>query len=418
MRIISIIIVAFFASLSVSCGRDVLPISDNLPEVLPDSTVFLSEAFVIGNLNIENEYVTSYLRDVDYSGDIDYKYSFIEEYLSSPIIDLSIPKPVVLWNTDGVRSDYDVLLSRDSTFSDNLLRYHYTEKDTLEVYNLIPGERYFVKIFEGNENGYSLVFSSSFVPNGTLRSLKIEGDNEGNFRDLGGWTVSNGKRIRYDILFRGPELYRNDGYCKLFVSDEGIRTIIDNLCWEVEVDFGDFSNFSPLKDWGIEVIASNDLYGFGPYDRENDGLASTLGRKRLSNTLTVVFKKVSEGKKVFFHCNSGADRTAVIAFIIEGLLGVSDSDKSKDYELTSFWARYIASSSFEYAIRRRNEAYLKDCGYNSMINYIYNHYEGASLNEKILDLCTKPLSGGGLGLSLQAIELFRQNMIEDIDEND
>lgn len=39
---------------------------------------------------------------------------------------------------------------------------------------------------------------------------------------------------------------------------------------------------------------------------------------------------------VYFHCHGGSDRTGTLAFLIEALLGVSESDLSKDYELTSF----------------------------------------------------------------------------------
>lgn len=39
---------------------------------------------------------------------------------------------------------------------------------------------------------------------------------------------------------------------------------------------------------------------------------------------------------VYFHCNAGADRTGTLAFLIEAVLGVSEEDVVKDYEITSF----------------------------------------------------------------------------------
>ena len=39
---------------------------------------------------------------------------------------------------------------------------------------------------------------------------------------------------------------------------------------------------------------------------------------------------------VFYHCNAGADRTGTLTFLINGLLGVSYEDLTKDFELTSF----------------------------------------------------------------------------------
>ena len=39
---------------------------------------------------------------------------------------------------------------------------------------------------------------------------------------------------------------------------------------------------------------------------------------------------------VYYHCNSGADRTGTLTFLIGGLLGVSYEDLTRDFEMTSF----------------------------------------------------------------------------------
>ena len=45
---------------------------------------------------------------------------------------------------------------------------------------------------------------------------------------------------------------------------------------------------------------------------------------------------LGDGKVVYFHCHGGADRTGTLAFLLEALLGVSESDLSKDFELTTY----------------------------------------------------------------------------------
>ena len=51
-----------------------------------------------------------------------------------------------------------------------------------------------------------------------------------------------------------------------------------------------------------------------------------------------IFDLLSEEKNypVYFHCVWGADRTGTLAFLINGLLGVSYEDLVKDYEMTTF----------------------------------------------------------------------------------
>ena len=49
-----------------------------------------------------------------------------------------------------------------------------------------------------------------------------------------------------------------------------------------------------------------------------------------------LFDYVIANKPTYFHCSAGADRTGVVALLCEAILGVSQSDCDKDYELSSF----------------------------------------------------------------------------------
>ena len=60
-----------------------------------------------------------------------------------------------------------------------------------------------------------------------------------------------------------------------------------------------------------------------------------------SNSLVAlknIFTKLADSSSypVYFHCNAGADRTGTLAFLLNGLLGVSYADLIKDFELTTF----------------------------------------------------------------------------------
>ena len=84
-----------------------------------------------------------------------------------------------------------------------------------------------------------------------------------------------------------------------------------------------------------------------------------------------IIEWLRDGKVVYFHCHGGADRTGTLAFLLEGLLGVSESDMSKDFELTTY------SNS----IHRRNG----DGGwfYKGMVKYIRSFAPGKTMQEQV-----------------------------------
>ena len=57
-----------------------------------------------------------------------------------------------------------------------------------------------------------------------------------------------------------------------------------------------------------------------------------------TNEYAAVLRVFADEKNypVYMHCWGGADRTGTVAFILEGLCGVSETDLAIDYELTSF----------------------------------------------------------------------------------
>lgn len=138
-----------------------------------------------------------------------------------------------------------------------------------------------------------------------------------NTRDLGGWACDGGK-VKYGMLVRGGE--PNEVDKGLMVNQVGIRTELQ-LLPKSEAKH-------TYSVWGIDFYANPE---------EASYVAYSLSPKSLWKFyLQVVFDSVSHDKPVYFHCGIGADRTGTIAVMLEALLGVSQSDIDKDYELTNF----------------------------------------------------------------------------------
>ena len=87
-------------------------------------------------------------------------------------------------------------------------------------------------------------------------------------------------------------------------------------------------------------------------------------------------------KGVYISGTVGADRTATLAFLINGLLGVSEEDLAKDYELSSF-----ASDGTSPILRKRSDA-----NYADMVSKIKS-LNGENLQHKIYKYFKEGVNG-------------------------
>lgn len=103
-----------------------------------------------------------------------------------------------------------------------------------------------------------------------------------------------------------------------------------------------------------------------------------------------ILEKLKEGRNIYFHCAKGADRTGTLAFLLEGLLGVKESDIAKDYELTSF-----------FELRARNGS-----DYRGLADAVDKKLSGSTLCAKCEDYFLRH------GATMDQIEEFRTIMLE------
>ncbi len=213
---------------------------------------------------------------------------------------------------------------------------------------------------------------------GTLKPLDylryIQTD-AANVRDLGGWACDGGK-VKYGLLYRG-------GY--LVAADRTV--IVDELGVMHDLDLRGTNEAaltaSPLGD---------DVY----YTCAEHMAWYTLTADCWRINLRTVFDAVTHNEPVYFHCSAGADRTGTLACVIEGLLGVSQSDIDKDYELTCF---YSGTDTDNHA-RRRNES-----EWQGLIAQI-----GAKSGTTFRDKCVT--FAAELGFTAAEINAFRAAMID------
>lgn len=244
------------------------------------------------------------------------------------------------------------------------------------IYNCTPGViSYFV--LTGSDG--TIIQEGYIKPTGTCRMIRMP--NADNVRDLGGWACDGGK-VKYGKLFRGGEMY---GY----LTEEGKRQALQMMGILKEIDL----RFS-------EDLNGRTESGFGPtvdmlhVDMTWGGLEFQKTSGHIKAILDPLFDYVLAGKPTYFHCSAGADRTGVIALLVEGILGVSQSDCDKDYELTCFF-----TGLGDNARSREKTAWTRE------ITYI-NKFAGTTFQEKIMNLLLS------CGITLEKINAFRAAMID------
>ena len=274
--------------------------------------------------NLENDRVRGFVHDFEYA---DGDASRISIYNVSPPVRRDWPLPVeVFWTRDTTAQSQFITWSESPDFADAVTQTVLAENASFEIYNLIPKQTYYCKVSANDGAETTELAHFSFNTTGQMRHLKAEGT--ANVRDLGGWPTESGKIIRYGMIFRGAEW--NGGHN---LEPEGIEAL-RQAGIKAELDLR--SN-SEAKDITKSVLGDDIDYkrtALGQTQSHMEGL--TNSKSTYKTALRYVLTCVRNDKPVYFHCAIGRDRTGTLAWLLEGVLGMSKSDIYKDYELTNF----------------------------------------------------------------------------------
>ena len=348
------------------------------------------------------------------------------------------------WKGDGsVR--YTLYLADNENF-DNATSYVIPGLlGEIEIYNLMPSTTYYWKV-EGDKAGDTSDASSFTTENIPVRLIYAEGTS--NVRDAGGWSAGS-TSVNYGKIYRGNQLngYGNWGDNKL--TEEGLKTFKDDLKIRTEIDLrtqnkddanqttnyvdatfpyykctiGQYTDIFEDSVWN--ALPNDGNTESGTMENKNDArrLSYATGNairneNAMKRSLKTVFEVLADESNypVYIHCNAGADRTGTAVFLINGLLGVSEADLIRDYELTSFskvsGLRYrseIKDGNFT-AIGVMQNDYDNFVAFGALIEAIKVNYgaEGKPLSYAIENFLT-----GYIGVSHEQIESIKRIMLSD-----
>lgn len=334
-------------------------------------------------VNIENEGVKQFLDDDTYDNPANtgkYGLSVVQKYSAG-----SNSKPRgkhIKWQRHFPTDEFFytvVSVSENWNFPIEKSKFYYIQDASTTEYticNMLPEKIYYYKVEETDIKGTTMeVTSGKFITTGRLRMLSVDG--MVNIRDFGGWRSSLGGKTNYGHIFRGG---RAEG-----ITDGGKNAIVDQEKLGADLDLRGKplaeSPFGPLNQ--VEYFCTNNarykpaLVGRTDiFVKDFHFIADVLGR----------------GKSLYLHCNHGANRAGTLSFLIDGIIGLSEADISREYEL----------SSFAYKGMRRGP------NIGEMIAYIRTHGNpGDNLTQCFYNYLIK------IGVSAEDIKTIRNVMVSD-----
>ena len=202
---------------------------------------------------------------------------------------------------------------------------------------LVPGQTYYYRV-KDSLGSYILDDLSFKVDNKySLRTITIDGMH--NVRDIGGWVAHDGIRVPYEKLYRGGSLSG--------LTEQGKETFIESLGIKTEIDLRrpEFDGVRDLNDARVSYnnhgiwMYTQIIPGYVFYSDDEPSIARGY-ETYVGPALKEIFEILADANNypIYYHCSAGADRTGTLSYLINGLLGVSYEDLTRDFELTSFSA--------------------------------------------------------------------------------
>ena len=252
----------------------------------------------------------------------------------------------ILRNSDdsGYCKNYPIKLTwdDDGSYEDAKVKFWSTEdqsdvretgvkisngKVTAELENLYRARKYRVQVFCGDDASNSYEFTTGDYP----RTMSFGGIK--NVRDIGGFVTSYGVRTNQGLMYRG--YYIDDGnpssHGKNY-NEETQRVQEEVMQVSVELDLQRSSETGGRTTSAINSEAIPVEYKCLTLV-SYDNFLKQDSYQNLPEVMHILAN--ADQKHVYFHCWGGADRTGMLDFFVNAILGVSYTDLIEEFELTT-----------------------------------------------------------------------------------
>lgn len=304
----------------------------------------------------------------------------------------------------AVVTGYDLEISRDNKFSEDTTWTFTTTETSYDVYNLYIATDYYWRVTAVHEDGKKSTSPTHTFSTGEIGFRNINVDGVTNVRDLGGWKTEDGGRVKQGMIYRcgrlnignadgvHPEVYTEN------ITAEGKKVMREQLGIKSEIDLRRVDNdeVGHLADGDVGPLGEKVDYKQIPMnweigtENERNNLVSA-NKAKIQEFFTYMADK--SHYPMIFHCNIGTDRTGALAYLINGLLGVTEEGLHRDYMLSN-----LGNISSSRKISKITSTY----------GAMLEKRSGSTLREKIEDYLINEI-----GVTQGQIDTIKDLMLED-----
>ena len=369
--------IALIQLLLTSCAK----VPESLEVILKD---------VDGEMHTENQ--LGYINDL--------RVDSVDTYSGAGVTDESKSKAIQLnWDVTTVKGDvppkYRVQISETEDFS-HPLQYE-TKINYFDAYNLKVHTKYYWKVtgVYGKKTFDSEV--SSFVTSEKCpRNMNIA--TLSNFRDVGGYSIGNGKFIKQGMVYRSAEF--NESYTtNNIISKNDIKVLKNELGIKTDIDLRQTAESSSGVETGgltSSPLGKDVKYYTCPMTFKGENVLDYANNQE---SVRQFFDYLADESNypLVFHCAQGKDRTGCMAYVIEALLGAGDESNDpllRDYLFTNFSDVNGVCKVNDVMASSKYGSKLENGEGNSLSEKTYNHLmntNGVSKQtlDKIIDILTE-----------------------------
>jgi protein-tyrosine phosphatase len=177
---------------------------------------------------------------------------------------------------------------------------------------------------------------------------KLDFEGAHNFRDLGGYTLIDGRRMRKGMIYRSDHLGRLTDADQQLLDEIGIRTVVDLRREEEREEAADRVDnpavnqvWLPVKAEGADIISIRRSMERGEVSASSAYEFLQEANRQFTGVFSPVFRDFlhllldESCYPLVFHCSAGKDRAGYAAAMTLYALGATDDTVMHDYLATN-----------------------------------------------------------------------------------